>query len=112
MSGNRIEGAAKKASGAIKEAAGKVTGNANLRAKGMAEKAAGTVQNKVGKAQDKVGNALRRWIENGPPDRAVRGLDPSGPVARSPRATRWSYRGGSTGARIDGKAVTLAGRSA
>jgi len=60
MSGNRIEGAAKKASGPIKQAAGKATGNDRLRAKGAAEKAAGTVQNKVGKAQDKVGSALKR----------------------------------------------------
>ena len=40
MSGNRIEGAAKKASGAIKQAAGNATGNDRLRAKGAAEKAA------------------------------------------------------------------------
>lgn len=60
MSGNRIEGAARKASGAVKEAAGKAVGNDRLRAKGAAEKAAGTVQNKVGKAQDKVGAALRK----------------------------------------------------
>jgi uncharacterized protein YjbJ (UPF0337 family) len=60
MSGNRIEGAAKKAGGAVEQATGKAIGNPRMEAKGAAKKVAGSVQNKVGKAQDKVGAAIRR----------------------------------------------------
>ena len=51
MSGDRIDGAAKKAAGAIKEGTGKVLGDREMEAKGAAQKAAGAVENKVGKAR-------------------------------------------------------------
>lgn len=60
MSGDRIDGAAKKAAGAIKEGTGKVLGDKEMEAKGAAQKAAGSVENKVGKVEDRVGNAIKR----------------------------------------------------
>lgn len=52
MSGDRAEGAGKKAAGAIKEGLGKLTGDAKLNVEGKTEKAAGSVQNTAGKVED------------------------------------------------------------
>ena len=102
MSGNRVEGAARKAAGAVKEGVGRVTGDRKMEAEGAAEKTGGSVQNKSAKLRTRsAGRSSGRTRGGRLGARHVRRRSPSdkrtGPARSRPSPSRLERLGDQKG---------------